>query len=140
MPDSTREQYPSPQGHLVGGSAGPTRGDAIDYTMGVDPGRDDRHAEALTITLDRKLGGTGAAYDPPGPQRAYTYQHQPHNGPAYNLGCAVAAATFERSGDTIDVGLRLLKELQTRGFGVFETEPSANAPSPSPQEGNTNGE
>lgn len=88
----------------------------------------ERHIAAaahVAVTLDRKLGLDGAAFDPPGPHRAYTYQHQPNNGPAYRLGCAVASAKHERSGDAIDAGLLLLKALQARGFGVFEIEPLA---------------
>lgn len=79
----------------------------------------------MVETIERKLGGVGAAYDLPGPQRAYTYRHQPHNGPAYRLGCAVAEVNKASTGDAIDVGLILLKELEKRGFGVFEVEPKA---------------
>lgn len=79
----------------------------------------------LELTLTRTLGALGAAFDPPGPHRAYTYEHQPHNGPAYNLGCAVAAAKNMPAGDEIDVGLALLKAMQARGFGVFEIKPAA---------------
>jgi len=86
----------------------------------------------IELTLTRTLGGTGAAYDPPGPHRAYTYEHQPHNVPAYRLGCALSAATHE-GGDTIDAGLYLLKALQARGFGVFEIEPANPTHSSSPR-------
>lgn len=79
----------------------------------------------VELTITRALGVYGAAYDPPGPHRAYTYQHQPANQAAYRLGCAVAALRENRGGDTIDVGLYLLKELEARGFGVFEVQPRA---------------
>lgn len=65
-----------------------------------------------------KLGLYGRAFDTPQTRRAYTYQHQPDNLDAYNLGRA--AASTSPGGDNIDRGLSLLKELQAHGFGVFE--------------------
>lgn len=86
----------------------------------------------VELPLTRTLGALGAAFDPPGPHRAYTYEHQPHNGPAYSLGCAVAAAKNMPAGDEIDVGLALLKAMQAQGFGVFEIKPSAITKEPTP--------
>ena len=74
------------------------------------------------LQLDRKVGMYGSAYDPPGPCRAYTYEHQPSNLPAYSLGRAHAAAAAMSAGDNIDRGLGLLKALEEQGFGVFEIE------------------
>lgn len=86
-----------------------------------------RHAPGPHVTLTRTLGSYGRAYDPPGvPLRAYTYEQQPANGTAWNLGCAVSALRqYPSAGDAIDVGLYLLKELQARGLGVFEIEAKA---------------
>jgi len=94
---------------------------ALRYAMDII--RAQPRSSGLNLTLTRTLGLYGAAYDPPGPSRAYTYQHQPNNGPAYNLGCAASATLNRPAGDTIDVGLILLRELEARGFGVFETVP-----------------
>jgi len=80
----------------------------------------------IQLTLTRALGMYGSAYDPPGPHRAYTYEHQPANGPAYRLG--KAASIKPQGGDHIDYGLYLLKALQENGFGVFEIEPIAASP------------
>ncbi|MFC3163106.1 Lar family restriction alleviation protein [Ciceribacter thiooxidans] len=91
------------------------------------------NVEGIHLTLTRALGMYGAAYDPPGPHRAYTYEHQPGNGVAWNLGCAVSALKQHYSGDAIDVGLYLLKEMQARGLGVFEVEPKAVEAEPSTQ-------
>lgn len=76
--------------------------------------------EVIALQLDRKVGMYGCAYDPPGPCRAYTYEHQPSNLPAYSLGQAHAAAAAMSAGDNIDRGLGLLKALEDQGFGVFE--------------------
>ena len=78
--------------------------------------------EVVALQLDRKVGMYGSAYDPPGPCRAYTYEHQPNNLPAYSLGQAHAAAAAMSAGDNIDRGLGLLKALEDQGFGVFEIE------------------
>lgn len=78
--------------------------------------------EVVSLQLDRKVGMYGSAYDPPGPCRAYTYEHQPSNLPAYSLGQAHAAAAAMSAGDNIDRGLGLLKALEEQGFGVFEIE------------------
>ncbi|MGL6047894.1 MAG: hypothetical protein ACRC02_15745 [Vogesella sp.] len=69
------------------------------------------------VTIIR-LGVYGRAFDGPQTRRAYTYQHQPDNLDAGKLGRA--AASTSPGGDSIDHGLSLLKELQARGFGVFE--------------------
>ena len=71
-----------------------------------------------------KLGLYGKAYDLPGDHRAYTYSHQPDNGPAWKLGDAVSSVI--RGGDYIDTGLSLLKQLQDRGMGVFEIAADAS--------------
>lgn len=78
--------------------------------------------EVIALQLDRKVGMKGCAWDPPGPCRAYTYEHQPSNLPAYSLGRAHAAAAAMSAGDNIDRGLGLLKALEEQGFGVFEIE------------------
>ena len=82
----------------------------------------DASGEVIALQLDRKVGMHGSAYDPPGPCRAYTYEHQPSNLPAYSLGQAHAAASAMSAGDNIDRGLGLLKALEEQGFGVFEIE------------------
>lgn len=79
---------------------------------------------SMSLSLTRALGMYGAAFDPPGPHRAYTYEHQPANGPAWRLGEAWGKAASSSAGDYIDRGLSLLKEMQALGFGVFEIETS----------------
>lgn len=82
-------------------------------------------AEPACISLGaRTLGNYGAAYDPPGKHRAYTYEHQPGNAEASRIGRACLYAATASAGDTIDRGLGLLKELQEQGFGVFDVEAS----------------
>ncbi|WP_425327640.1 hypothetical protein [Pseudomonas nitroreducens] len=68
----------------------------------------------------RKLGIHGKAYDLPETKRAYTYAEQPDNLGASRLGTAATAAFAATAGDHIDRGLLLLRELQAKGFGVFE--------------------
>lgn len=97
-----------------------------------DPARQTK-VMGIQLTLTRALGMYGAAYDPPGPHRAYTYEHQPANGPAWNLGCAVSALQQYKPGDAIDTGLYLLKEMQARGLGIFEIEPKAIDAAPQEQ-------
>lgn len=75
---------------------------------------------AIVVTLTRTLGAYGAAFDLPGPHRAFTYHHQPGNIGAHRLGAAWQKAASGSSGDLIDRGLGLLKALQEVGFGVFE--------------------
>jgi len=75
-----------------------------------------------------QIGIYGKAFDEPGKRRAYTYEHQPDNGPAYAIGCALHEAKHAPAGDEIDVGLALLKSLGKRGFGVFEMAPKGVAP------------
>ena len=75
---------------------------------------------AVVVTLTRTLGAYGAAFDLPGPHRAFTYHHQPGNIGAQRLGSAWQKAASGSSGDLIDRGLGLLKTLQEVGFGVFE--------------------
>ncbi|WP_238874204.1 hypothetical protein [Achromobacter xylosoxidans] len=92
---------------------------------------------AVVVTLTRTLGAYGAAFDLPGPHRAFTYHHQPGNIGAHRLGAAWQKAASGSSGDLIDRGLELLKALQEVGFGVFEVseiaapaderQPSGNA-------------
>lgn len=67
-----------------------------------------------------KLGAYGKAYDMPDVKRAYTYEDQPGNPIAAKLGRALAVASREKHGDSIDQGLNLLKALSACGFGVFE--------------------
>lgn len=74
-----------------------------------------------------KLGIYGKAYDVPGTRRAYTYKHQPDNHGAWRLGCALRAADMAGGGDYIDYGLGLLKQLELKGYGVYELE-EAGAP------------
>lgn len=82
-------------------------------------------AEPVGLLLEvRTLGNYGAAYDPPGKHRAYTYDHQPGNIKASRLGNACLQAAAASGGDTIDHGLGLLRELQAQGFGVFDAESS----------------
>lgn len=81
-------------------------------------------AETVSIY---KLGMTGKAYDVPGTCRAYTYQHQPDNQGAWRLGEALRAASMAGGGDYIDSGLGLLKQLELKGFGVYELD-EASAP------------
>lgn len=75
---------------------------------------------AIVVTLTRTLGAYGAAFDLPGPHRAFTYHHQPGNIGAHRLGAAWQKAASGSSGDLIDRGLGLLNALQEVGFGVFE--------------------
>jgi hypothetical protein len=75
---------------------------------------------AIVVTLTRALGAYGAAFDLPGPHRAFTYHHQPGNIGAHRLGAAWQKAASSSSGDLIDKGLGLLKALLEVGFGVFE--------------------
>ncbi|MNO61327.1 hypothetical protein D3C76_519740 [compost metagenome] len=67
-----------------------------------------------------QLGIYGKAYDGPETKRAYTYADQPNNQGAWRLGEATRAAMQTTAGDPIDRGLVLLRELQAKGFGVFE--------------------
>lgn len=72
-----------------------------------------------------KLGNCGKAYDSPEARRAYSYTDQPGNLEALKLGAACISASMAAAGDGIDRGLLLLRELEGKGFGVFELE---NAP------------
>ncbi|MEQ6329206.1 hypothetical protein VLF92_12885 [Pseudomonas chengduensis] len=74
-----------------------------------------------------KLGIYGKAYDVPGTRRAYTYQHQPDNQGAWRIGEAMSIASKAGGGDYIDTGLGLLKQLELKGYGVYELE-EAGAP------------
>lgn len=72
------------------------------------------------VSLKVVLGMRGEAFDGPNDARAYTYRHQPGNVMASRIGEATAiAAQQDRCGDYIDRGLVMLRELQTRGLGVF---------------------
>jgi hypothetical protein len=89
-------------------------------------------AEARPVTTySCTLGLTGKAFDPPTVHRAYTYAHQPNNEGAYGLGSA--AKNARPGGDFIDHGLSLLRQLEERGFGVFEL-PARQALSAAPRE------
>lgn len=67
-----------------------------------------------------KIGIYGSVYDDKDTIRAYTYRHQPNNDVAYRLGLALTSALANnKSGDSIDNGLWLLKELESHGLGVF---------------------
>lgn len=85
--------------------------------------------EGLSIQVC-KLGRLGAAYDPADTRYAYTYAEQPDNAHAWRLGEAFSAT--KPGGDCIDAGLGLLKQLEKRGFGVFQL---AAAPSAGSQGG-----
>ena len=65
------------------------------------------------------IGTKGSAFDMPATNRAYTYEDQPTNVVASTLGSACLEACRKPPADSIDLGLKLLKELQARGFGVF---------------------
>lgn len=95
-------------------------------------------AVPLSLTIERKIGMSGAAYDGPTTARAYTYKHQPNNLAAWRIGEAASeAAKDNRAGDYIDRGLILLKHLEQAGFGVFalvENEPVASPPSEASRE------
>lgn len=69
-----------------------------------------------------EIGIYGRAYDRPGVTRAYTYRHLPDNVGASKLGQACYHAIQKPGGDSIDLGLELLKHLQDAGFGVFEVK------------------
>lgn len=71
------------------------------------------------VSFKVSLGMRGEAYDGPGDARAYTYSHQPGNMRASKIGEAAAITAQARCGDYIDSGLVMLRELQSRGFGVF---------------------
>lgn len=74
----------------------------------------------LRLSIERKLGMYGAAFDGPNDARAYTYKHQPGNGPAWRIGEAMSKAAKDRTGDYIDAGLALLRHLEEQGFEIFE--------------------
>lgn len=79
------------------------------------------------VILNLQLGIYGSAYDKHGTCRAFTYEHQPDNMRASILGRAAKAARDLTGGDSIDIGLGLLRVLQEYGFGVFQV---ASAPKP----------
>lgn len=86
--------------------------------MGADVtmNENDKQAEPVACLVGMK----GGAFDTPTTKRAYTYAHQPNNGPASRLGDACLKAMTGTAGDSIDRGLLLLKALQDAGFGVFD--------------------
>lgn len=85
----------------------------------------------LRLSIGRKIGMYGAAYDGPYDTRAYTADHQPANQAAWSIGKAATAATKEPAGDYIDVGLNLLRHLKEQRFGVFSlVEGEALEPDP----------
>lgn len=73
----------------------------------------------LRLSIARKIGMYGCAYDGPYDARAYTYEHLPGNQDAYGIGKAASNASKDRAGDHIDVGLSLLRHMNDAGFGVF---------------------
>lgn len=78
------------------------------------------------------VGTQGKAFDAPNTKRAYTYADQLLNVEASMLGTACQAASAARAGDSIDRGLQLLKELQDKGFGVFDLGAEYAQPQPAP--------
>lgn len=77
----------------------------------------------LYLSVERKIGMHGAAFDSLRDARAYTYQNQPHNGPAWRFGRAASKTMKEPAGDYIDVGLGLLKFLEEEGYGIYALLP-----------------
>ena len=73
----------------------------------------------VRLSIERKIGMYGAAYDGPQDARAYTYEHTPSNQHAWCIGEAASNTAKDRAGDYIDVGLSLLRHLSEQGFGVF---------------------
>lgn len=86
-----------------------------------DPWADFKDAEPAPVQTCQ-IGIYGKAYDGPGVTRAYTYRHQPDNVGASKLGQACYTAIKKPGGDSIDLGLYLLKLLEEEGFGVFEVK------------------
>lgn len=79
--------------------------------------------EVPAVTVPQlEIGIYGRAFDAPGTKRAYTYKHQPANDGASKLGQACYKAMQKPGGDSIDLGLGLLKQLGDAGFGVFEVQ------------------
>ena len=78
-----------------------------------------------------QIGARGCAYDPKDARRAFTYEHQPGNVVASQIGAATSKAANASAGDSIDLGLCLLKALEDAGFGVFQIGPPADTPAPS---------
>jgi len=96
--------------------------DGNNWASGLRPAQPQAQ-QVLILNLDRELGGVGTAYDMPGPRRAYTFNHQPSNNTIPSrLGSATRSAINSPHGDSVDIGLNLLKALQENGFGVFEIE------------------
>jgi hypothetical protein len=92
--------------------------------MNVQPAPDAARAgadakPALRLSIERKMGMGGAAFDTPTDARAYTYVYQPSNQSAWKIGRASLKAKRDLAGDYIDAGLSLLRHLQSEGFGVF---------------------
>lgn len=54
--------------------------------------------------------------------KVFTHKYQPGNTDAYCIGQAAAATMRQRSGDAIDIGLHLVKQLNTKGYGIVEVE------------------
>lgn len=79
----------------------------------------DRH-ENLVYDLKLKLGVRGKYFDHPEIKRGYSYYDQPDNLAALKIGRGARNSYSYTSGDDIDRGLALLKELQREGFGIFE--------------------
>lgn len=92
----------------------------VDMTSAAAEGYRDAVEHTVQIC---KLGDYGSAFDGPEVTRAYTYQHQPHNSVAFRLGQACYLAMENRGGDSIDLGLSLLQQLERVELGVFEVKP-----------------
>jgi len=73
----------------------------------------------LRLSISRKIGMYGGAFDGPFDARAYTYAHPPGNQHAWAIGKAASQSAKDRAGDYIDSGLSLLRHLNTEGLGVF---------------------
>lgn len=89
----------------------------------------------VRLSIERKIGMYGAAYDGPQDARAYTYEHPPSNQHAWCIGKAASNTAKDRAGDYIDVGLSLLRHLSEQGFGVFSLNKNdALEPQPYPRD------
>jgi hypothetical protein len=86
-------------------------------------------ASAAVVPEGLRLGET--IYTPPGEEVRFCYTRgQPDNLNAWRLGEACRRASESPGGDYIDGGLSLLKELESRGYGVFRFVKDAAAPTP----------
>lgn len=103
------------------------RGQLAAETARADRAEAERAAKpSLRLSVARKIGMYGSAYDGPFDARAYTYDHQPGNQAAWAIGRAASNATLDKVGDYIDRGLGLLRHLKAEGFGVFALNDNDN--------------